>query len=67
MTHHPAQTMSHPPRPSRSNTPSENFQSTLWNQLEASRRRQLAQHLAQLIRRLRDQRHRTEDSKHDHR
>jgi hypothetical protein len=62
MTHYPAQTMSHPPRPPRSNTPLGNFQPTLWNQLEASRQRQLAQHLAQLI-----QRHRTESGQHEHR
>jgi hypothetical protein len=65
MTQHPAQTTSHLPQPPRPNTPAGNFQPTLWHQLEASRRRQLAQHLAQLIRRLRDQPHRTEDGPHD--
>jgi hypothetical protein len=65
MTHHPAQTTSHLPQPPRPNTPPGNFQPTLWNQLEANRRRQLAQHLAHLIRRLRDQRHLPEDGQHD--
>ena len=65
MTHHPAQTTSHPPQSPRPNTPPGDLQPTLWNQLEVSRRRQLAQHLAHLIRRLRDQRYRREDSPHD--